>query len=114
MTWITGTFRSRSHFRPSSSLWRFACIRSACPRVRPRLCQSRATRARNSRPNHPRWGSPHADAGRVGEAGPGPSYLDEGSGGIPAEGNRRSERDAGCRFDFENPNTAEPSASSDR
>ena len=66
------------------------------------------------------------------EAGPGPSYLDPGSGGpendftnrnttfmtwnllhlarmlkdaggIPAHGNQRSEWDAGCRFDFENP-----------
>ncbi|MFJ9770444.1 flavodoxin family protein [Kitasatospora sp. NPDC101157] len=75
---------------------------------------------------------PQADAGWVGEAGPGPSYLDEGSGGpendftnrnatfmtwnqlhlarmlkdaggIPAHGNQRSEWDAGCRFDFENP-----------
>jgi multimeric flavodoxin WrbA len=65
-------------------------------------------------------------------AGPGPSYLDPGSGGpdndftnrnttfmtwnllhlarmlkdaggIPAYGNQRSEWDAGCRFDFENP-----------
>ena len=75
---------------------------------------------------------PQADAGWIGEAGPGPSYLDEGSGGpendftnrnttfmtwnllhlarmlkdaggIPAYGNQRSEWDAGCRFDFENP-----------
>jgi multimeric flavodoxin WrbA len=75
---------------------------------------------------------PQADAGWVGEAGPGPSYLDEGSGGpdndftnrnttfmtwnllhlarllkdaggVPAHGNQRSEWDAGCRFDFENP-----------
>jgi multimeric flavodoxin WrbA len=75
---------------------------------------------------------PQADAGWLGEAGPGPSYLDEGSGGpendftnrnttfmtwnllhmarmikdaggIPAHGNQRSEWDAGCRFDFENP-----------
>ncbi|WP_042379913.1 flavodoxin family protein [Streptacidiphilus melanogenes] len=75
---------------------------------------------------------PQADAGWVGEAGPGPSYLDEGSGGpqndftnrnttfmtwnqlhlarilkdaggIPAHGNQRSEWDAGCRFDSENP-----------
>jgi multimeric flavodoxin WrbA len=72
------------------------------------------------------------DAGWIGEAGPGPSYLDPGSGGpendftnrnttfatwnlmhlgallkrsggIPAHGNQRSEWDAGCRFDFENP-----------
>ena len=75
---------------------------------------------------------PQADAGWVGEAGPGPSYLDPDSGGpendftnrnttfmtwnllhlarmlkdaggIPAHGNQRSEWDAGCRFDFENP-----------
>ncbi len=75
---------------------------------------------------------PQADAAWVGEAGPGPSYLDEGSGGpendftnrnatfmtwnllhcarilkelggIPAHGNQRSEWGAGCRFDFENP-----------
>ncbi len=75
---------------------------------------------------------PQADAGWIGEAGPGPSYLDEGSsgpdndftnrnttfmtwnllhfarmlkdaGGVPAYGNQRSEWDAGCRFDFENP-----------
>jgi len=75
---------------------------------------------------------PQADAGWIGEAGPGPSYLDPGSGGpgndftnrnttfmtwnlmhvarmlkdaggIPAHGNQRSEWDAGCRFDFMNP-----------
>jgi len=75
---------------------------------------------------------PQADAGWIGEAGPGPSYLDPESGGpdndftnrnttfmtwnllhlarllkdaggIPAHGNQRSEWDAGCRFDFENP-----------
>lgn len=75
---------------------------------------------------------PQADAGWVGEAGPGPSYLDKGSGGpdndftnrnttfmtwnlmhiaqllkknggVPAYGNVRSEWDAGARFDFENP-----------
>ncbi len=75
---------------------------------------------------------PQADAGWIGEAGPGPSYLDEGSGGpendftnrnttfmtwnllhlarmlkdaggMPAHGNQRSEWDAGCRFDFPNP-----------
>ena len=75
---------------------------------------------------------PQADAGWIGEAGPGPSYLDEGSGGldndftnrnttfmtwnllhmarmlkdrggIPAHGNQRSEWDAGCRFDYPNP-----------
>jgi len=75
---------------------------------------------------------PQADAGWIGEAGPGPSYLDPGSGGpendftnrnttfmtwnllhlarmlrdaggIPAHGNQRSEWDAGCRFDFDNP-----------
>ena len=75
---------------------------------------------------------PQADAAWLGEAGPGPSYLDEDSGGpendftnrnttfmtynlmhlarmlkdnngIPAHGNQRSKWDAGCRFDFENP-----------
>ena len=75
---------------------------------------------------------PQADAAWVGEAGPGPSYLDENSGGpendftnrnttfmtwnllhlarllkdaggVPAHGNQRSEWDAGCRFDFPNP-----------
>lgn len=75
---------------------------------------------------------PQADAGWVGEAGPGPSYLDPGSGGpendftnrnttfmtwnlmhlarmikdaggIPAHGNQRSKWDAGCRFDHPNP-----------
>ena len=75
---------------------------------------------------------PQADAGWLGPAGPGPSYLDEGSGGpendftnrnttfmawnlmhlarmikdaggIPAHGNQRSLWDAGCRFDFPNP-----------
>ena len=75
---------------------------------------------------------PQADAGWIGEAGPGPSYLDEGSGGpvndftnrnttfmtwnllhvarilkdaggMPAHGNQRSLWDAGCRFDFANP-----------
>jgi multimeric flavodoxin WrbA len=71
---------------------------------------------------------PQADAGWIGEAGPGPSYLDEGSGGkeneftqrntvfmtwnlmhlasmlkraggIPAYGNSRKEWDEGARFD---------------
>src|SRR6266550_2369503 len=75
---------------------------------------------------------PQADSGWIGEAGPGPSYLDEGSGGtendftnrnttfmtwnlmhiarmlkeaggVPAHGNQRSEWDAGARFDFPNP-----------
>jgi multimeric flavodoxin WrbA len=75
---------------------------------------------------------PQADAGWIGEAGPGPSYLDPDSGGpendftnrnttfmtwnlmhtakmlkdaggIPAYGNQRTEWDAGTRFDFENP-----------
>lgn len=75
---------------------------------------------------------PNADAGWVGEAGPGPSYLDEGSGGpqndftqrnttfltwnlmhlaallkrrggFPAQGNQRSEWDKGQRFDHPNP-----------
>ncbi|MDP9403242.1 MAG: flavodoxin family protein [Actinomycetota bacterium] len=75
---------------------------------------------------------PQADAGWIGEAGPGPSYLDPGSGGpendftnrnttfmtwnllhlarmlkdaggIPAHGNQRSAWDAGCRWENENP-----------
>lgn len=75
---------------------------------------------------------PQADAAWLGEAGPGPSYLDPGSGGpendftnrnttfmswnlmhlakmikdnkgIPAYGNQRSEWDIGCRFDHPNP-----------
>ena len=75
---------------------------------------------------------PQADAAWLGEAGPGPSYLDPGSGGpendftnrnttfmtwnllhmarmledaggIPAHGNQRSEWEAGCRFDSPNP-----------
>ena len=75
---------------------------------------------------------PQADAGWIGEAGPGPSYCDEDSGGpendftqrnttfmtwnllhfarmlkdaggIPAHGNRRSAWDAGCRLDHPNP-----------
>ncbi len=75
---------------------------------------------------------PQADAGWVGEAGPGPSYLDEGSGGpgndftnrnttfmtwnlmhfammlkeqggVPAHGNQRDKWDAGCRFNHPNP-----------
>lgn len=74
---------------------------------------------------------PQADAGWIGEAGPGPSYGDDGaglhndftnrnvtfmtwnlmhlanmlreSGGIPAHGNQRKEWDAGARFDFHNP-----------
>ncbi len=75
---------------------------------------------------------PQADAAWLGEAGPGPSYLDPGSGGpendftnrnttfmtwnllhmahmlkaaggIPAHGNQRSQWAAGCRFDFPNP-----------
>lgn len=75
---------------------------------------------------------PQADCGWIGPVGPGPSYLDEGSGGpesdftnrnttfmtwnlmhmakmikagggIPAYGNQRSKWDAGARFDFENP-----------
>ncbi|WP_017597514.1 flavodoxin family protein [Nocardiopsis lucentensis] len=75
---------------------------------------------------------PQADAGWIGEAGPGPSYLDPGSGGpendftnrntafmtynllhmaallrraggFPAYGNRRSAWDAGCRPDSANP-----------
>ncbi len=75
---------------------------------------------------------PQSDAAWIGEIGPGPSYLDEGSGGpdndftnrnttfmswnlmhmarilkdqggIPAHGNQRSKWDAGCRFDHPNP-----------
>jgi multimeric flavodoxin WrbA len=79
---------------------------------------------------------PQADAGWIGEAGPGPSYGDEveggaragfdndftqrnttfaawnmlhlarllkDAGGIPAYGNQRSLWEAGCRFDYENP-----------
>ena len=75
---------------------------------------------------------PQADADWLGEAGPGPSYLDPGSGGpendftnrnttfmtwnlmhmarmlkdaggIPAHGNQRSVWDAGCRSDYPNP-----------
>lgn len=75
---------------------------------------------------------PQADCGWIGEAGPGPSYLDEDSGGpendftnrntvfmtwnllhmarmlkdaggIPAHGNQRSAWDAGCQPGFENP-----------
>jgi multimeric flavodoxin WrbA len=75
---------------------------------------------------------PQADSGWLGEAGPGPSYLDPGSGGpeneftnrnttfltwnllhigrmlkdaggFPAYGNQRTLWDAGCRFEYENP-----------
>lgn len=75
---------------------------------------------------------PQADAGWIGEAGPGPSYLDAGSGGpdndftnrnttfmtwnllhaarllkdaggFPVHGNQRALWEAGCRFDFANP-----------
>ncbi len=75
---------------------------------------------------------PQADAGWIGEAGPGPSYLDEGSGGpendftnrnatfmtwnllhlarmlkdaggMPAHGNQRAGWDAGFRYDSPNP-----------
>ena len=75
---------------------------------------------------------PQSDSYWVGEAGPGPSYLDEegggqhnawttrntvfmtwnmlhlarmlkDAGGIPAHGNQRPDWDAGCRFDFPNP-----------
>jgi multimeric flavodoxin WrbA len=75
---------------------------------------------------------PQADAGWIGEAGPGPSYLDDDSGGprnaftqrnttfmtwnlmhlaaalkrsggIPAQGNSRSAWDAGADFDHPNP-----------
>ena len=76
--------------------------------------------------------APQADAGWIGEIGPGLSYLDPGSGGpqndftnrnvtfmtwnmlhvarmlkdaggMPAHGNQRSQWEAGCRFDFPNP-----------
>jgi multimeric flavodoxin WrbA len=75
---------------------------------------------------------PQADSGWVGEAGPGPSYLDENShgpqndftnrnttfmawnllhtarmlkdnGGIPAHGNQRKAWEAGCKSENENP-----------
>ncbi len=75
---------------------------------------------------------PQADAGWLGEVGPGPSYLDPGSGGpendftnrnttflawncmhlarmlkdhggIPAHGNQPEAWDAGCQSDFNNP-----------
>jgi len=75
---------------------------------------------------------PQADAAWVGEAGPGPSYLDPDSGGpendftnrnatfmawnlihmarilkdfggLPAYGNQRTKWEAGCRFDHPNP-----------
>ena len=75
---------------------------------------------------------PQADSGWLGPVGPGPFYLDPGSGGpendftnrnttfmtwnlmhlarmikdaggIPAHGNQRSMWDAGCRFDYPNP-----------
>jgi multimeric flavodoxin WrbA len=46
---------------------------------------------------------PQADAGWIGEAGPGPSYLDPDSGGPDNDFNQRSEWDAGCRFDYEIP-----------
>lgn len=75
---------------------------------------------------------PQADSYWVGEAGPGPSYMDKDSGGpkneftnrnttfmtwnlmhlakmlkkaggVPAYGNQRDKWDAGTRFDFENP-----------
>ncbi|MCA1783868.1 MAG: flavodoxin family protein [Intrasporangiaceae bacterium] len=75
---------------------------------------------------------PQADAAWLGEAGPGPSYSDEGSGGpendftnrnttfmtwnllhtarwlkdaggFPVHGNQRDAWDAGCRFDAPNP-----------
>jgi multimeric flavodoxin WrbA len=75
---------------------------------------------------------PQADSAWMGEVGPGPSYLDEGSGGpendfsnrnttfmtwnllhvarmlkdaggIPAHGNQPAAWEAGCRFDYPNP-----------
>ena len=80
---------------------------------------------------------PQADAGWIGEAGPGPSYLDPGSGGpqndftnrnttfmtwnlmhlakmlkdaggIPAYGNQRTRWDVGERFDQANPEYRSP------
>jgi multimeric flavodoxin WrbA len=80
---------------------------------------------------------PQADAGWIGAAGPGPSYLDQGSGGpdndftnrnttfmtwnlmhtaallkaaagIPAYGNLRPEWDCGERFDYDNPEHRQP------
>jgi hypothetical protein len=83
-------------------------------------------------PDMTEQGWPSDDWPRIYQQVPGPSYLDEGSGGpdndftnrnttfmtwnllhlarmlkdaggIPAHGNQRSEWDAGCRFDFENP-----------
>ena len=78
---------------------------------------------------------PQADAGWIGEAGPGPSYLDPGSGGpendftnrnttfmtwnllhlarvlkdaggFPAHGNQRERWDTGERFDFAHPSSS--------
>ncbi len=74
---------------------------------------------------------PQADCGWIGEAGPGPSYGDDGAGfdneftqrnttimtwnlmhmarmlkdagGLASHGNDRKAWSAGCRFDFENP-----------
>ncbi len=75
---------------------------------------------------------PQADCGWLGAVGPGPSYMDPGSGGpendftnrnttfmtwnlmhmarmlkdndgLPAHGNVKKDWDAGCRFDFDNP-----------
>jgi multimeric flavodoxin WrbA len=74
---------------------------------------------------------PQADAAWIGEAGPGPSYGDDGAGydneftqrnatfmawnlmhfvrllkdagGVPAHGNQRAQWEAGCRFDHPNP-----------
>ncbi|MFT4050174.1 MAG: flavodoxin family protein [Solirubrobacterales bacterium] len=80
---------------------------------------------------------PQADAGWIGEAGPGPSYLDaegggldndftnrnttfmtwnlmhlarmlKAAGGIPAYGNQAAEWDKGARFDFEGPGASNP------
>lgn len=80
---------------------------------------------------------PQADAGWIGEAGPGPSYLDPGSGGpendftnrnttfmawnlmhlarmlkdsggIPAHGNQAAAWEAGERFGFQGPDAANP------
>lgn len=46
---------------------------------------------------------PQADAGWIGEAGPGPSYADEGSCGPGNDFAQRNQWEAGCRFDHPNP-----------
>ena len=86
----------------------------------------------SGREGTPRSSTSWGPCGWIGEAGPGPSYLDADSGGpdndftnrnltfmtwnllhmarmlkdrggVPAHGNQRSAWDAGCRFDFANP-----------